>query len=286
MQEEILWGKPRFSLVIATYGRDRLATLERLLQSIGKQTFPLEMIEVIVVDQNTEPILDALIERWQKHFCILHIKNRRKGLSLNRNIGLNYVRGDFVTFPDDDCEYYPDTLWQVKSAFYLSSQYDVILGRLVDKGGKDVFHKWSKRHQKVGRFSLYRKSIGYTAFIRNDALPRFDERFGVGTKYGSNEDADYLYRLLYKGKKFLYTPAVRVFHPHRNIINYPIDKVRSYAYGVGAFFRKHFKYSLSSILLFLSSIIYHTLLIFRFQKPKARIESIKWRIKGFLKYGK
>ena len=59
--------------------------------------------EFILVDQNPHFILREMVAEYASRLTIQYIRSEAKGLSLNRNIGLDYSRGEIVAFPDDDC---------------------------------------------------------------------------------------------------------------------------------------------------------------------------------------
>src|SRR5579864_3540599 len=94
----------KFSLILATVGR--LDEVARFLQHLGRQTY--RDFELIIVDQNSDDVLERLIRQYQGCFPVLHLRSE-PGLSRARNVGLQHFSGDVVAFPDDDCWYAPDT---------------------------------------------------------------------------------------------------------------------------------------------------------------------------------
>ena len=76
---------------------------------------------------------------------ITHIKIKEKGLSLARNIGLNYVKGDIIAFPDDDCEYPPNLLSKVHELFLKFDEFNVLTGISIDKRQKNKQWKFLKK---------------------------------------------------------------------------------------------------------------------------------------------
>src|SRR5690606_26474846 len=183
-------------------------------------------------DQNEEGFLDSILE-LHNDLNILHIKSHRKGLSLNRNIGLRYAKGNIVCFPDDDCMFYEDTFAQVSHVFD-STKSDFCIGRIYDREQrKDIIKKWPVSSFNVGKFSSYFINSSITMFFRRDVVLDFDENLGVGALYGSCEDADFLYRIINSGAVGIYIPAIEVWHPDVNMQDIPLDKVRNYASGFG-----------------------------------------------------
>ena len=136
--------KYKFSLIMATQGRDK--EIELFLESIKQVDYDLPKVQIIIVDQNdVEKInLEEIISEYT-HLNIIHVKSNTKGLSYNRNIGLEYAEGEYIAYPDDDCEYYPNTLKEVEEAFQKNPESNLILGRIIDKSGNDVIRKWSKQ---------------------------------------------------------------------------------------------------------------------------------------------
>ena len=226
----------KFSLVLATYGRsDELAIfLESLVhQSSGSGSF-----EVIVVDQNDVLDLAPILARYTHHFPIVHLRSAIKGLSLNRNIGLTHASGEWVAFPDDDCQYYPDTLERVQHLL-TEQAVDVCMGRIRDRQkNKDIIRRWPQRVMDVHASNFFRLTSSITIFARRSNV-RFDERMGVGAYYGGSEDADYLWQLMEQGKVLRYCPQIEVNHPDQNAQQVPQQKLNSYMRGFGALIRKH-----------------------------------------------
>ena len=68
----------------------------------------------------------------------------------------------------------------------------------------------------------------------------FDESFGVGTVYGSDEGADFLLQHLERGACIQYLPDLVVHHPAMAAIDREaVAKCGYYALGRGRLFRKH-----------------------------------------------
>jgi glycosyltransferase involved in cell wall biosynthesis len=105
----------QISLIVATLGRK--SEVASLLESLCHQTIPLSKIEIIIVDQNPQGYLKDTISPYQNKIKIIYRHSKRLGLSLNRNIGLDFANGDIIGFPDDDCRYRPETLNEVLNTF-------------------------------------------------------------------------------------------------------------------------------------------------------------------------
>src|SRR5215467_10179020 len=101
---------PRYSIVIPAYRRPDL--LAKVLASICALDYPLDTIEVIVIDDNGEdlhsrdvaaPFLGRVPIRY-----LLNARNRGHGFSVNR--GIIESAGDRIMLLNDDALLQPDIL--------------------------------------------------------------------------------------------------------------------------------------------------------------------------------
>ena len=86
-----------------------------------KQSY--KKFECIIVDQNETDMLLPIVDKYASKFSVVYIRSSIKGLSKNRNIGVNRALGN--AFPDDDCEYLPNTL-EVMSSLFRETSNNII----------------------------------------------------------------------------------------------------------------------------------------------------------------
>lgn len=239
-----------FSLVLATIGRKN--EVQEFLDSLQKSNYPLQKIEVIIVDQNKDDFLQEIIKKYTEKIKIIYIKSTEKGLSKNRNIGLKFASNEIIGFPDDDCKYFFETLLNVSKSFEIDSEIDGIIGRIVDEDGNDCIRKWCKKRLKVTKKNFYTKASSITIFEKNKNILEFDEELGAGAKYGSSEDVDFLYRALRLGRKINYNPEIIVYHPKPNN-TFTKEKAYSYGVGHGVFIKKNL--DLNTLKIFIQGLI-------------------------------
>lgn len=275
-----------FSLIMATYGRKEEIGL--FLKSITEQTYDISKVEIIIVDQNDKIKLEEICNEYKKSLNIKHIKSDIKGLSYNRNIGLKIATGKYIAFPDDDCIYYPDTLWEVENFFEKNKEYDVVLGKIYDrKNKKNIIRNWKNKAYEVTFKNFFLSYSSITIFTKRNNI-KFDGQLGVGTFFGSYEDADYILQLLENNKKLKYTPEIEVWHPDLSANVMSEEKIYSYGLGFGALVKKHI--SIQIIFLFIQAIGFHFIkFIFAFTtfnkyEMKKRYLSIVSRFKGLYLY--
>lgn len=98
--------KKLVSLITPCYNTGRY--INRLLDSVLSQTYP--SIEMIVVDDGSEDNSKAIIESYIKRFAargytLKYIYQKNSGQSSALKNGLNYVHGEYISWPDSD-DYY------------------------------------------------------------------------------------------------------------------------------------------------------------------------------------
>ena len=90
----------KISLILATKGRvEEMKRFMRSLAQEGNGSF-----ELIVVDQNEDDRVGAILRELNLRFPIIHLRSE-VGLSRARNVGATAATGDIIAFPDDDCWY-------------------------------------------------------------------------------------------------------------------------------------------------------------------------------------
>lgn len=244
----------KFSLIVATLGRKN--ELEEMLYSLNECDFNLNEIEIILVDQNPPGYLDSTLKTISLK-NIKHLVSSQKGLSLNRNIGIEHATGEIICFPDDDCKFYPDTFSTVDN--YLKNPgLNFCIGKIFDRStNKNIIKKWPNNKFRINKFNSYFVNSSITLFVKKYSAIEFDDLMGVGASFGSCEDADYIYRLLEKKNLGYYFPDIHMWHPSPVPQKISLDKVYRYASGFGFFIRKDCDFV--KVILFFLLILKKTL---------------------------
>lgn len=240
-----------FSLIIATLGK-RYDEFRRLLDSLSNQTF--KEFEVIVVSQGNYDLVDSMLKQTSLNYT--HIFSEKRGLSVARNKGLKYVKGDFITISDDDCWYPPNALEKIERTICLYKEYDAFTFQIFDPISNIPYKKYRKAVTLLNRLTICKVSSIEVYFSRRilDSGFEFDESFGLGAKYVSGEENIFLNEVLKNGYSVCYVPISVVYHRkyrNNNCLNniqmtskyYLFMKMYSYI-GVlfyYAFYVKHFR---------------------------------------------
>jgi glycosyltransferase involved in cell wall biosynthesis len=237
---------PRFSLIIATFGRT--AELGHLLTSIAAQQ--RGDIEVILVDQNDDERVSDLIEPMLG-MNILHLRAKEKNVSAARNTGYEAASGEIVAFPDDDCWYPAGLLDQVDIWFRQNARYSVLAVGALDNEGAPSGNRWLQDACDISRFNALRTTfcsslfICHTYFTGHSRTVRFDPRLSRG------EETDFILRLLATGLHGRFDRKFHIHHPRRDMLSGTVsrERAKSYGAGMGRLVRRHSLFSLWAALL-------------------------------------
>lgn len=89
---------PTISVVIATFNSSR--TLERCLQSLHDQDYPIERIELILADGGSTDNTAAIAARFGAR--IVNVPSDKQGAEYNKGYGLQFATGEFLLCIDHD----------------------------------------------------------------------------------------------------------------------------------------------------------------------------------------
>jgi len=230
---------PKISLLLATLGRTD--QLKFFLEKVRVQSY--QNFEIVIVDQNADNRLDALLASHGGGLAIKHLRCA-PGLSKARNVGLKSCDGDIIAFPDDDCWYPPSLLARVVRL--LNSDYDGVTGRQLDNKDRDSGPRYDRKDGPITLFNVWGRGISSCIFLKRhvvEAVGEFDETLGVGagTPYGSGEETDYLIRVVKNGFRLNYLPDLFVRHPpsEQAITSKMLERTYFYGAGMGHVLRKH-----------------------------------------------
>lgn len=116
--------KKIISVIIPTYNRPQ--SLDRLLQSLKKQSLPQQHFEVIVINNGCLDTTHKICEKFSAiFFNFKEIYEPTLGLLAARNSGVRAACGDVMTFCDDDIE--PDVEWLYNIFCIMQNRLDIML---------------------------------------------------------------------------------------------------------------------------------------------------------------
>ena len=111
--------------------------------------------------------------------------------------------GSIAGFPDDDCEYQPDTLEKVVKFFKENEDKRIYSCRTLERGKDYGTGIMSEQNLKLTKGNIEKTVKSITFFVNYvfEDIILFDENLGVGSAFGSGEETDYVLTLLHKGYK-------------------------------------------------------------------------------------
>jgi glycosyltransferase involved in cell wall biosynthesis len=95
-------GSPRFTLISPVYGV--AGFLEDFIASIEAQTFDLERVQVVMVDDGSVDGSLGILKAWaeRRPGLVRVVRQENAGQAAARNTGLEHATGEWVSFPDPD----------------------------------------------------------------------------------------------------------------------------------------------------------------------------------------
>ncbi len=213
---------PACSIIIPVYNDPD--GLDRCLAALARQRFPIEAVEVIVVDNGSRASPANVVARYG--FATL-IEEFEPGSYAARNAGVGRATGPVLVFTDADCVPHEDWLGNLLERFSSDPAIEAIGGEvsLVASSNPTA----AEAYEKVFGFrqSKYISENGF-AVTANLAIKRatFDRIGWFSPAVKSGGDRDWGHRLHMEGGRIEYAAAAVVYHPARATLRELIHKRR------------------------------------------------------------
>ena len=169
-----------------------ITTTNKNIERVKKELLPqLKNVDEVIIshqvfDGETEPERN-LNKKNVKYFYMYD-----KGLSKNRNNALKYSKADICHICDDDLFYLKDFDKIIKEEYERDEGLDVITFQAVNEKNEEHFKVKEGKHSNI---SILRICSWGITFRRKSVLEKeikFDESFGLGTKYCVGEENIFL----------------------------------------------------------------------------------------------
>ena len=152
-------GVVKVSVIIPT--RDRANLLSDCLHSLTHQTLPIDVFEVIVVDNGSRDETRSIVERHRADLQLSYRSELEPGLHVGRHAGTRLARSDLLVFCDDDIVAERTWLSSVVDAF-ADQSVSLVGGNnrpLFEKAPPDWLQAWWERPAGHG------KALGYLSIL-------------------------------------------------------------------------------------------------------------------------
>jgi glycosyltransferase involved in cell wall biosynthesis len=157
---------PLISVIITFYNTPEQFFREAI-ESVFAQTF--QNWELFLVDDGSDATCTSVAEQYvsdhpSKVFYLEHDSHKNKGISASRNLGINHVKGEFITFLDSDDVWLPSKLEQQLSIIKSQPKAGMIYGR------SNYWYSWTGNSEDRLRDRIQEHGIQADKLIRPPQL--------------------------------------------------------------------------------------------------------------------
>lgn len=239
------------SVVICTYNNSSM--LAETLRSLGEATFSRELVDLVVVDNNSSDETRKVVEHFVEQELIetTYVLERAQGLAKARNKGVSISQGEILLFTDDDVKFEEGFLTAVVRTFettdaaivggrillsfpaqrpsWLSDSVDYIYGK-VDLGSDDV--EFPPSASPLGPCLAIRREMfsNYGLFNEDMGL------IGLSETVNRGEEVEFVSRARMAGERIFYSGESVVHHmvrPERLTREWFVERFQHAGLGVG-----------------------------------------------------
>lgn len=213
------------SVIIPVYNSEK--SLDKCLQSIINQTY--KELEIIVINNGSSDKSENIINKYaEKDSRINKINTTEKGVSIARNIGIRYAKGEWVLFIDSDDYIEKNMLYEMLKLAEKNKVFLVKCGyqlELENVKNKKIFY--ASGNVKINNdfwldfFTSYKYNQVWGQLISSDIAKKvlFDESLAMA------EDYKYNYQLYKKIKNiFIINKSFYHYIINKNGINYSVEQ--------------------------------------------------------------
>jgi len=233
------------SVIIPTY-RD-WDRLDLCLKALGKQSFPSNNFEVIIVNNDPNDLIpgDLAIKGWEM------IEERKPGSYAARNAGIMKTRGVILAFTDSDC--IPDKDWLLEGVRKLESSGLSRVGGKIDlfqpkNGSRSAFiYERYFAFQQERNVRVFKKSVTGNFFAKKCLFDKYGD-FDEGLMSGG--DFFWNLKVSEKGEKIGFAELAIINHPSRDSIAKITSKKKRTISGYYKETYSKFKYGKQLLVLF------------------------------------
>lgn len=210
---------PSVSVVIPVYNGE--ADLPDLIHCLNAQTYPPELVEYLLVDNNSRDRTPAILQTAQQSDQLTLrplTETQIQSSYAARNTGIRAARGEIIAFTDADCRPQPGWLVALVEPF-ANPQVAIVAGEILPLAGETLWEQHaalqntlSQKHTLAHRFAPYGQTANLA--VRRQVL----EQVGLFRPYlTSGGDADLCWRIQQQTQAQLYfAEGAVVQHRHRS----------------------------------------------------------------------
>ncbi|MBD2104187.1 glycosyltransferase family 2 protein [Leptolyngbya sp. FACHB-261] len=212
---------PAVSVIVPVF--DGAVDLPELLAGLDRQSYPVEQLEVLIVDNNSNDSSRELVTehcRQRPHFKLLSETEIQSSYAA-RNTGIRAAQGEILAFTDADCRPEPGWLSALVAPF-VDPAVGLVAGEILAVASEGLLEQYAERQQVLSqRHTLAHPQgpYGQTAnlAVRREALLEA----GLFRPYlTTGGDADLCWRVQNSGQwRLEAAPEAVVRHRHRTTLS-------------------------------------------------------------------
>ena len=218
----------------------KLSYLKNLIFLINNQKGNFK-INIILIHQSSkkEDLPNFLLKNniFYKRILIQNLSNAK-------NEGLKISKSKIFTVLDDDIIISKNYFYEAMNILN-QTKNDLIFFKINKFNSNIPLSRNMKNFDQIINYKNCNCCLSSTMWFnkKNKQMINFDKNFGLGAKYGSADETDFIYRCLQKNKKIKYISKNLVYHPWEfdNLKNLKSIYAKFFSYGVGqgALYKKH-----------------------------------------------
>ncbi|MBA2846973.1 glycosyltransferase involved in cell wall biosynthesis [Methanococcus maripaludis] len=230
-----------------------ITTMNENITRVKEELLPrLKECNVVISHQITQDHINPEIALFGKNVIYHYLFD--KGLSKNRNNAIKYAKGDIFIICDDDLKYLSGFNKTILDAYIDNPEADVITFRAITPNGN--FHdklpdkKFKHNQRTILSVCSWMITFKKDSIIKNNL--KFDETFGLGSKYNIGEENIFLKDCLTSNLNVIHIPKEIVIHPEESSGVLWNEKQ---CYSRGAVFKRMYGFGGGFLLCLIFSIL-------------------------------
>jgi len=218
----------KISVIVCTYNREKY--LGQLLESMARQSYPKDLFEVVLVNNNSVDGTENICRQFANQHPDVHfiyVVEAQQGLSYARNRGIHESSGELLVYVDDDATVEPSYLKAYGDFFDLHPEaiaaggpiypvFETKAPRWMSHFTQNLIGGALYQGKEVKAFKHGKYPGGGNAMYRRQAFEQFGlfnpELGRKGNSLMGAEEKDIFDRYTRAGKPFYYVPQAFIYH--------------------------------------------------------------------------
>lgn len=212
---------PAVSVIVPVYNGE--ADLPDLLDCLTAQTYPLNLVEYLLVDNGsvdrTRQVLQSFVAVTALSMQMLSQVQIQSSYAA-RNTGIEAATGEILVFTDADCRPQPDWLYQMVQPF-ADQTIGLVAGEIVALSGNSWLERYADRHATLSQKHTLAHAFCAYGQTANLAIRRVTlEQVGLFRPHlTTGGDADLCWRILQQSHwRIQWAEQAVVRHRHRSTL--------------------------------------------------------------------